>query len=162
MQDLKQLSYWLNTDGWHDLRDSAPVFAGGYFLNVACNPGSNGAFSLMTFTTPRPSALSIWAAATYSYPANGWQNAAQAITFDGTPSLMGSFQEEIRFSGDPSASSGTGATNATSMTLIPSVSAGQHKIGLRVQVDNSHTTSITLIGVKIIAMISVYSSGNSL
>lgn len=162
MSDLKQLSYWNNVSGWTDLRDAAPVFAGGYFLNAACNPGSTGTFSLMTFTTPRPSALSIWAAATYTYGANGWQNAAQAITFDGTASLMGSFQEQVRFAGDPFSTGGTGATNATSMTMIPTCTVGQHKIGLRVQVSNQYFTSINLVGVKILAMISTYASGNTL
>jgi hypothetical protein len=162
MSDLKQLSYWNNASGWTDLRDAAPVFAGGYFIQAACNPGSTGTFSLMTFTTPRPSSLAIWASATYTYNASGWQNAAQAITFDGTASLMGSFQEEVRFAGDPFESSGTGATNATSMTMIPTVTAGQHRIGLRVQVSSFYHTSVTLVGVKIMAMISTYASGNSL
>lgn len=162
MSDLKQLSYWNNASGWTDLRDAAPVFAGGFYLNASCNPGSTGTFSLMTFTTPRPSALSIWAACTYTYAANGWQNASQAITFDGTPSLMGSFQEQVRFAGDPYSSGGTGATNATSMTLVPNVTAGQHQIGVRVQVSNIYYTSITLVGVKIIAMISTFASGNVL
>lgn len=161
MTDLKQTSYWSGT-GWNDLRNSAPVFAGGYFLNVACNPGSNGTFNLMTFTTPRPSALAIWATATYTYPANGWQNGAQAITFDGSPSLMGSFQEQIRFAADTGKNTGSGATNATSMTMIPSCSAGQHKIGMRIQVSSDYNTPIVLEGVKIMAMISVYASGNSL
>jgi hypothetical protein len=162
MSDLKQLSYWNSTSGWTDLRDAAPVFAGGYLLNAACNPGSTGTFNLMTFTTPRPSALAIWAGTTFTYGADGWQNAAQAITFDGTASLMGSFQEQVRFAGDPYSRGGTGATNATSMTMIPSVSAGQHKIGLRIQVSNQYFTSINLVGVKILAMISTYASGNSL
>jgi hypothetical protein len=162
MSDLKQLSYWLASDGWHDLRDSAPMFAGGYFINAACNPGSNGNFSLMTLTTPRPSALAIWASGTYNYPANLSQNAAQSITFDGIPSLMGSFQEEIKFSGDSAKSSGTASANATSMTMIPSISAGQHKIGMRVQVSSDYNTPVTLLGVKIMALIAVYASGNSL
>jgi hypothetical protein len=161
MSDLKQLSYWSGTT-WNDLRDAAPVFAGGYYINAACNPGSTGVFNVLTLTTPRPSALSIWMGATFTYPANGWQIAAQAITFDGTASLMGSFQEEVRFAGDPYSTGGEGATNATSMTLIPDCTAGQHQIGVRVQVSNTYFTTVTLVGVKILAMLSTYASGNSL
>jgi hypothetical protein len=161
MSDLKQLSYWNGTT-WNDLRDAAPVFAGGYYLNVACNPGSSATFNALTLTTPRPSGLSVWMGATFTYPANGWQIAAQAITFDGTPALMGGFEEEVRFAGDPYSTGGEGATNATSMALIPSVSAGQHQIGIRVQVSNQYFTTVTLVGIKIIAMISTYASGNSL
>jgi hypothetical protein len=161
MTDLKQQSYWDGAN-WQDLRDSAPVFAGGYYLNATCNPGSTGNFNLMTFTTPRPSALSIWMSTTWTYGANGWQNASQAITFDGNPSLMGSYQEQVRFAGDPYSTGGTGATNATSLTMIPSCSAGQHNIGIQVQVSHIYFTPITLVGVKVLAMISNFASGNVL
>jgi hypothetical protein len=161
MTDLKQVSYWSGTT-WNDLRDAAPMFAGGFYLNVSCNPGSTGTFNLLTLTTPRPSSLAIWAGTTYTYAANGWQNASQAITFDGTASLMGSFQEQVRFAGDPYSTGGTGATNATSMTMIPTCTAGQHQIGLRVQVSNNYFTSVNLVGVKVLALISTYASGNSL
>lgn len=162
MTDLKQLSYWNNVSGWTDLRDAAPMFAGGYYLNVAANRGSTATFSLLTFTTPRPSSLAIWAEGTYTCDTDDWQEAAQAITFDGTPSLMGSFQEGVRFAGDPYGSGAQRATSATSMTMIPSVSAGQHVIGLRVQVNGNYWEPITVTGVKIMALMSVFASGNTL
>lgn len=161
MTDQKQLSYWSGTS-WNDLRNAAPMFATGVFLDTACNPGSSGAFNLLTFTTPRGSSLAIWMCATYTYPNNKTQDAAQAITFDGVPQLMGSYQEEIRFAGNSADAGATAATNATSMTMIPSVAAGQHKIGIRVQVGSSYPTSVILLGVKIMALISVYSGSNVL
>ena len=161
MKDLKQTSYW---DGstWNDPRDAAPMFAGGFFLNAACNPGSTGTFNLLTLTTPRPSSLAIWAAATYTCDNDDWQSAQQAITFDGTPSLMGSFQEAVRLSGDPFGGGTQIPDSATSMTMIPAVTAGQHQIGLRVQLSHRYFSSITLVGVKVLALISDYATGNSL
>lgn len=162
MTDLKQLSYWNNVSGWTDLRDAAPMFAGGYFLNVAVNPGATGTFSLLTLTTPRPSALAIWMDATYTCDSDDFQEASQAITFDGTPSLMGSFQEGIRFAGDQNGSGIQRATSCSSMTMIPSVSAGQHQIGLRVQVSGTYWDTVTVTGAKIMALMAVYASGNTL
>lgn len=161
MTDLKQTSYWSGT-AWNDARDAAPMFAGGFYLNAACNPGSTGTFNLLTLTTPRPSSLAIWAAASYTSGADDWGDATQAITFDGTPSLMGSFQEGIRFAGDPYGGDQPMATSASSMTMIPTCTAGQHQIGLRVQVSNHYWSTVTLVGVKVMALISVYASGNSL
>lgn len=162
MSDLKQLSYWNNSTGWSDLRDAAPVFAGGYFLDAGLNPGSTSNFSLLTLTTPRPSALAIWATATYTTQSDAWQVVSQAITFDGVPSLMGSFQEQVRFAGDPYNDGGTVSSSGTSMTMIPSVSAGQHQIGIKTQLSHTYFSTVTLQGVKIIALISTFASGNSL
>jgi hypothetical protein len=161
MKDLKQTSYW---DGasWNDLRNAAPMFAGGFFLNAACNPGSTGTFNLLTLTTPRPSSLAIWASATYTCDNDDFQSAQQAITFDGTPSLMGSFQEAVRPAGDDHGGGTQIPSSAASMTMIPAVTAGQHQVGLRVQVSNRYFDSMTLVGVKILALVSVYATGNSL
>jgi hypothetical protein len=161
MTDLKQTSYW-DGSNWNDLRDSAPVFAGGYFLNAALNPGSTANFPLLTFTTPRPSALAIWATATYATQSDAWQVVSQAVTFDGSPSIMGGFQEQVRFAGDPYNSGGTVSSSGTSMAMIPSVSAGQHQIGLRTQLSHTYFSTVTLQGVKIIALISTFASGNVL
>jgi hypothetical protein len=161
MSDLKQLSYWSGS-AWNDLRDSAPVFAGGYFLNAGLNPGSTSSFGLLTFTTPRPSALAIWAAATYTTQSDAWQVVSQAVTFDGTPSIMGGFQEQVRFAGDPYNSGGTVSSSGTSLAMIPSVTAGQHQIGIRTQLSHTYFSTVDLTGVKIIALISTFASGNSL
>lgn len=162
MSDLKQLSYWNNATGWTDLRDAAPMFAGGYFLNVAMNRGSTGSFSLLTLTTPRPSSLAIWLDGTYTCDGDDTQSVAQAITFDGTPQLMGSFQEAVRFSGGDENSGTQRGTSTSSMAMIPSVTAGQHVIGLRAQVSGNYWDPVTVTGVKVMALMSVFASGNSL
>lgn len=164
MTDLKQTSYWNHVSGWTDLRDSAPMFAGGYYLNTAFNPGANSTVNLLTFTTPRPAGLAVWLSGTYSYPPTSSQIASQAISVDGTPSVMGSFQEEVRFVGDASATSpGQTASNSiVSMTMVPAVTAGQHHIGVRVEISTHYSTSVTLTGVKIMALLAAYAPGNSL
>lgn len=160
MTDLKQLSYWTGTT-WADLRDSAPVFAGGTYLDVACNPGSSGVFNILTFTTPRPSALSIFLTATYNWSNTKTQDAYQSVAFDGVQQYMG-YREQLRFIGNLGDTGASTGTNAYSMAVIPSVSAGQHKVGVEVQVGSVYNTPLTLIGVKVIAMISLYASGNVL
>lgn len=162
MTDIKQMSYWDGAN-WQDLRDSAPVFAGGaYFGNAACNPGSSPVFNILTFTTPRPCALAIWLSGTYNYPNNKTQDAFQSVTFDGVQQMMGSFREQIRFAGNSGDSAASAGVNALSMAIIPSIAIGQHKIGLRVDVPSSYKTAVTLVGAKTMAMISLYSSSNVL
>lgn len=159
MTDLKQLSWWSGTT-WNDLRDSVPTFAGGTFLSVACNPGSSGIFNILTFTTPRPCSMAIFASATYQYPNNKTQDLYQSVTFDGTAQYMG-YREQVRMSPTGGDSGVDAGNNATSMVMIPTVTAGQHKIGLEVYV-GAYNTPITLVGVKSLAMISLFASGNSL
>jgi hypothetical protein len=159
MTDLKQLSYWTGT-GWADLRDSVPTFAGGTYLSVKCNPGSSGVFNILTFTTPRPSSMAIFASATYNYPNNKSQDVYQSVVFDGTQQFLG-YREQIRMPGNSADSGLEAGNNATSIAQIPSLSAGQHKIGMQVDVGTANVP-ITLIGVKVIAMIALYASGNSL
>lgn len=159
MTDLKQLSYWTGT-AWADLRDSVPSFAGGTYLDVACNPGSSGTFNILTFTTPRPCSMAIFASATYNYPNNKSQDIYQSVMFDGVQQYLG-YREQLRLpavAGDTGAAAGV---NAASIAMIPSLAAGQHKIGMQVQV-GTYNTPVTLIGVKTVAMISLYQSGNSL
>lgn len=159
MTDLKQLSYWTGT-AWADLRDAAPTFAGGTYLSVTCNPGSSGIFNILTFTTPRPCAMAIFASATYNYPNNKTQDVYQSITFDGTMQYMG-YREQIRMSPTGGDSGVAAGNNATSMLVIPSLAAGQHKIGMQVFV-GTYNTPVTLVGVKTVALISLYANGNSL
>jgi hypothetical protein len=160
MTDLKQLSYWTGT-AWADLRDSVPTFAGGTYLSVTCNPGSTGTFTILTFTTPRPSAMAIFASATYNYPNNKNQDIYQTVTFDGTQQFLG-YREQLRMSGNAADSGVEAGANAMSPAMIPSLSAGQHKIGMQVQVGSTYNTPITLIGVKVVAFIALYQNGNSL
>jgi hypothetical protein len=159
MTDLKQTSYWSGTS-WNDLRNSVPTFAGGTFLNVTCNPGSAGTFNILTFTTPRPCSMAIFASATYQYPNNKTQDLYQSVMFDGVQQYLG-YREQVRMSptgGDNGVAAGN---NACSIAMIPALTAGQHKIGMQVSV-GSYNTPITLVGVKVVAMISLYQSGNSL
>lgn len=161
MTDLKQLSYW---DGaaWQDLRDSAPVFASGSYINTSMNPGGSATFNVLTFTTPRPSALAIFVSGTYQCSNNQNQDAWQSVLFDGVKQTMGGYREQIRFAGNSQDSSNTAGTNATSMAVIPSVVGGQHKIGIQVDISSAYSTALKLIGVKVMAFIALYSVGNSL
>jgi len=161
MTDLKQTSYWSGT-GWNDLRDSAPVFAGGFYLDAGLRQGSSANFGLLTFTTPRPCALSIIATANYTYEADAWQVVTQSITFDGTVSNMGGFSEQVRITGDDDHGDATAGSSATSLAVIPSVSQGQHQIGIKTQLSNWYWSGVQLQGVKIIAFISTFASGNVL
>lgn len=159
MTDLKQLSYWTGT-GWADLRDSSPVFAGGSYLGVTCNPNSNGIFNILTFTTSRPCAMSIFASATYQFPNNKTQDLYQSITFDGGAQYMG-YREQVRLSPTGGDSGAAAGNNASSMAIIPSLAAGQHKIGMEVYV-GTYNVPVLLVGLKTIAFISLFASGNSL
>ncbi len=161
MKDLKQLSYW-DGSAWNDLRDSAPVFAGGVFVNQVANPGASPVYNILTFTTPRPCAMAIWMSGTYGYPNNKFQNANQAVAFDGVAGFMGSYQEQIRFSGNADDNGAAASITCVSMQIIPSVSAGTHRIGARLQVGSEYKVSITVTGYKVIGMIALYSSGNTL
>lgn len=161
MTDLKQLSYWTGT-AWADLRDAAPVFAGGVFVNQVANPGASPVYNVLTFTTPRPCAMAIWLSGTYGYPNNKFQNANQAITFDGVAGFMGGYQEQIRFSGNDLDNGAEASITCVSMQIIPSVSAGQHRIGARLQVGSQYHVAINVTGYKVIGMIALYSSGNVL
>jgi hypothetical protein len=161
MTDLKQLSYWTGT-AWSDLRSAAPVFAAGVFLNTGVNAGATANYNVLTFTTPRPCALAVAMTGTYTCPNNKKQDAWQSATFDGVQEAMGSFRDGFRFAGD-SADNGTPlSASVMSLTIIPSVSAGQHKIGAQVQVSSSYTTALTAVGFKVLAFIALYQAGNVL
>jgi hypothetical protein len=161
MTDLKQVAYWSGT-AWSDLIDASPVFAGGSYINKLHNPGANAITNILSFTTPRPCALAIWLSGTYNCPNNKTQDAWQSAVFDGVQQTMGGYREQLRFAGNAGDSAANLGTNATSMALIPSVSAGKHTIGVEVQVSSSYSTAINLVGCKTLAMIGVYSSSNSL
>lgn len=162
MSDLKQLSYW-NGSAWSDLRDSAPVFAGGSYINTAMNSGSSPTFNVLTFTTPRPCALAVVMSAVYQCANNKTQDLFQQVSFDGNSgSNLGNFREQIRFVGNSGDSSATAAQSCSSIQVIPSVTSGQHKLGAFVQVSSNYNTPVTMIGVKVMAFIALYSTGNSL
>jgi hypothetical protein len=161
MTDLKQLSFW-NGSSWNDLRDSAPIFAGGAFINSHVNPGSVVTFNVLTLTTPRPSALAIILTGAYTCPNNVTQGASQWITFDGVRQQMGGFSETVRFPGTPGDSGLIAGVAATTLAVVPSIAAGQHKIGVEVSVSPAYRPSVGVIGAKVIGIMSAYSSSNSL
>ncbi len=161
MSDLKQTSYW-NGSSWQDLRDSAPVFAGGAYLNTNLSAGSSPTFNLLTFTTSRPCSLAIMMTGTYTHVDAVTQDAWQSILFDGVKQMMGGYREQIRFNGIPNDLNRTAGANATSLAMIPTVGAGQHKIGIEVDVSSNYPYVINLVGAKVMAFIALYSSGNSL
>jgi hypothetical protein len=161
MTDIKQLSYWTGS-AWADLRDAVPVFAGGSFINTAMNPGSSPSFNIVTFTTPRPCALAIMLSGTYNCSNNSNQDLHQSIGFDGVKQEMGSYREQIRFSGNSSDSSNTAGTACDSMAVIPAVTAGQHTISIIVDMSSAYNTAVTLVGAKTMGFIALYSGGNTL
>ncbi len=161
MKDLKQLSYW-DGSAWQDLRDAAPIFAGGIFINTNVAPGASPVFNILTFTTPRPCSLAVWVTGLYNYPNNQTQDAWQSVTYDGAVQLMGSFRDQFRAAGNSGDSSAPAAISIPTLTVVPTVSAGQHKIGLKLEVSSSYRTPITMVGAKVITMVSLYQAGNSL
>ena len=160
MTDLKQMSYWDGTS-WQDMRDSAPVFAGGVFLGTSMSPGTSPVFNVLTFTTPRPAALAIWLSATYNCANNKTQDAYQTVVFDGAAATIGNFREQVRFEGNSGDSGALAGTNALSIGLVPSMSAGQHKIGIKVDM-GTYPVSVEMAGIKIMAMIALQASNNVL
>lgn len=161
MTDLKQLSFW-NGSSWNDLRDSAPIFAGGAFINSHVNPGTTASYNVLTLTTPRPSALAIILTGAYTCPNNVTQGGSQWISFDGVRQQMGGFQETMRFPGTPGDTGQDAGIEAVSLAVIPSIAAGQHKIGVQVEVTSSYRSAVGVTGAKVIGIMSAYSSANSL
>jgi len=161
MTDQKCLSFW-NGSSWNDLRDSAPVFAGGAFINSHVNPGSTAAFNVLTLTTPRTSALAIILTGAYTCANNVTQAGSQWIMFDGVQQQMGGFQETMRFPGTPGDSGSSLGIEAVSLAVIPSIAPGQHTIGLQVQVSGAYHPAIGVTGAKVIGIMSAYSTGNNL
>lgn len=161
MTDQKCLSYW-NGTSWNDLRDSAPVFAGGVLINSHVNPGTTASYNVLTLTTPRTSALAIILTGAYTCANNVAQAASQWVSFDGVQQQMGGFQETMRFPGTPGDSGQALGIEAVSLAVIPSVSPGQHKIGVQVSVSGAYRPSIGVTGAKVIGIMSAYSSANSL
>ncbi len=160
MTDLKQLSYWSGT-AWQDLRDSVPVFAAGLLLQSSMARNTSPTFTALTFTTPRPCALSIVLTGTYQCDNRQSQDVYQKILVDGTILTMGNFREQIRFEGNAFDAGGQAGANATSIAVAPSISAGSHTIGIQCDM-GSQPTAVTMYGVKVMAFISLFASGNVL
>ena len=160
MTDLKQLSYW-NGTSWQDLRDSAPVFAGGKSLNSSCSKNSTSNFTILNLTTPRPCALAVILTGIYQCDNRQSQDVFQNLTVDGSDVLMGNFREQIRFEGNASDAGSNAGANATSLGVASSVSAGAHSIGIKVAV-GGNSSPVTLVGSKVLAFISLFASSNSL
>jgi hypothetical protein len=161
MTDLKQTSYW-NGTSWQDLRDSVPVFSQGAFFNTSMSAGSSPQFTVCTFTTPRPCSMAIILSGTYQCSNQQNQDAYQSIIYDGAKQNLGSFREQIRFAGNKTDSGAPAGLNVCSLTVVPTVTAGTHHIGLQVDMSSDYSNAITLAGAKVIGLIGLYSSGNSL
>lgn len=161
MTDLKQLSYWTGS-AWQDLRDSAPIFAGGAVVNASLSPGSNTVYTILNFTTPRPCALAIILSANYLANITQSQGLSQNVTMDGTDVLFAGAQDVGAFSGGaaPGSVPLVGET-LVSLAVAPSIGAGTHAIGLRVNTGNQ-SGIVELASVKVISMISLFASNNLL
>lgn len=160
MTDLKQLSYW-NGTSWQDLRDSAPVFSGSSLLNTSLAKNTSPTFTIVNLTTPRPSSLAVIMTGTYQCGNASTQDAFQSILVDGTPYIMG-HREQIRFNAILTDTNNTEGLTCTSIGIVPSITAGPHTVGIKVDVSNNYPSPITLYGVKIMAFIALYSGTNSL
>jgi hypothetical protein len=161
MNDLKCTSYWDGT-GWNDELQAAPLFANGHYLNQSCGQGSTTNINTLTFTTSRPSAIAVFMIGIYNWVNTLDQDWWQSIMFDGVKQIMGNFREQGRAAGDRTDNGHTAGMDIPSMALIPSVAAGSHTIGIEVEVGPNYTTPITLIGVKTLAFVATFNSGNVL
>jgi hypothetical protein len=159
--DTKQLAYWTGS-AWKDMVNTAPSFAGGATIGTAMNPGSTPNFNVVTFTTPRASSLAVIMTGAYQCPNNKSQDGWQTITFDGVSQQMGSFLDPIRFVGNSLDSAATAGCTVTSVAVIPSVSSGQHKLGIQPVISSHYSTAITMIGARVIGLVASFSGGNSL
>lgn len=157
MTDIKQLSYF---DGaaWNDLRDSAPVFSAGIAPNTAMSPGSSPSFSICSFTTPRPCALTVLltfniAVNTSDSNGGGPQGMSFAPTIDGSQ-ISGAYLTHHTVL----------LWDNTVMTfgVVPSISAGTHQIGMAVFMDSGYRNTIYLRGATALGMISLYNASNTL
>jgi hypothetical protein len=160
MTDLKQTSYW-DGSAWNDLRHSAPVFAGSLYINAFIAHGTDADWNILTFTTPRPSAVAIILTSTYTCANNQTQDGQQSIHFDGVAQTMG-YTEAIRFAGNSADTANTASQSVTSVAIVPNVSAGQHKIGNHLKVFGTYKASMGIVGTKVLAFVTLYDSGNVL
>jgi hypothetical protein len=160
MTDLRQTSYW-DGSAWQDLRNSAPVFAAGVFLSASMARNTSPTFTVLTFTTPRPSAIALFLTATYNCTNQQNQDLWQSVAFDGAKVTGYGYREQVRFSGNAGDSGALAGDTAMSLAVIPSVAAGTHTAGVVVDM-GSYTSSCTLVGAKVLAMVSLFSSSNVL
>jgi hypothetical protein len=160
MSDLKQLSYW-NGTSWQDLRDSSPVFSASSLLNTAMAKNTSPTFTILNLTTPRASSLAVIMSANYLCNNEQSQDLYQSVLVDGTSFIMG-HREQIRFTGNLNDSGNTAGQEVTSLAIVPTLAAGTHTVGIKVDMSNSYPTPVTLYGVKILAFIALYSGTNSL
>lgn len=159
MTDLKQLSYWTGST-WADLRDSVPVFGGGTYINQAISAGASPNFQAVNLVTPRPCAMAIVLSATYSVPVQAGVEFYQQITFDGNSQMFGGYREHYQIADLPAVE--PTICSITSLAVIPSVASGSHTIGVLVQLTNTFSTALTIVGVKAFGLIGTYSASNSL
>lgn len=160
MTDYKQDQFWTGST-FQDPLNSVPVFAGGSFLDLSMTRNNNYSPNILQFTTSRPAALGIMAVATYNCNNQQTQDAWQSISFDGQTNNLGGFREQIRFAGNNSDASGTAGVACASIGIAASVAAGLHHVGLVINI-GSNSTSLTLVGVKVLAFVGQYSTSNSL
>jgi hypothetical protein len=160
MTDVKY-SQWWNGTSFQDPLQSVPLFAGGSYLNTAMTRNSTYTTTILTFTTSRPASMALFLVATYNCSNQQSQDLYQSILFDGQGTWIGSYREQIRFEGNSSDASGTAGDVCTSISIAPSVAAGQHRVGIECQVGSS-STPVTLIGVKVLAFVGQYNAQNTL
>jgi len=163
MLDYECLSFW-NGTAWLDCRDAAPVFASGIFLNSNIAHNTTGTFTVINLTVPRTCSLAIAVTGTYLCAANSSQDLWQRVLVDGvgsTANQLGGYREQLRFVGDPGVG-GNGGLCATSLQVVPGITAGAHTVGLAVDVGNISNASVNIVGAKALAWLAVTSAGNTL
>lgn len=163
MTDYKALSYWSGTS-WEDCRNPAPVFAAGVYLNVNIAHNTSLSRTIINLTCPRTCSLAIALTGTYLCDASYSQDVYQRVLVDGvgsTANQLGGYREQLRFVRDTTAPGSAGLC-ATSLQVVTGITPGSHTIGLAVDVGNTSTVAVNLVGAKALAWIALTSAGNSL
>lgn len=163
MTDYKALSYWSGT-AWQDCRDAAPVFASGVYLNANIAHNTSSSRTVINLTCSRACSLAIAVTGTYLCDANYSQDVYQRVLVDGagsTANQLGGYREQLRFVRDTTAPGNAGMC-ATSFQVVSGIAPGAHTIGLGIDVGNTSSVAVNVVGAKALAWIAVTSAGNSL
>lgn len=159
MTDYKSFQWWDGTS-WQNERAATGLYAGGAIFNATLSKNSTTTYNIITLTTPRPVSLAIFMNATVSCDSQHTQYFSGRIVFDGGDILLGNYSDAIRFVGD-SANPSADAQMTLPMMAQVNLSAGSHTVGGKIIV-GGYNTSVTLRGIKSIAVLGIYASNQIL
>jgi len=159
LTDYKSFQYW-DGSAWQNERAATGLYAGGATFNATLSKGSTTTYNIITLTTPRPVSLVVSMNMTVSCDARFNQDLFGRIVFDGGDVLLGGYSDALFFAGD---SNGASADTKLTLPMLAqvNVSAGSHTIGGKVIV-GAYNTSVTLRGIKSVAILGIYASNQIL